>query len=841
MAFADCIKSALDQKEITDQDAARLKGLYDSLLRQHAQDGAASAPHAAREALAKMIEAEGQEAKRQHLLTLKASLARWKDLKEFRAARLTRDGVQIAGKTTADIAEAAIRTLEHQGNASFQNVQGLKMALVGQAHGRMEGLLHEFRRSAVGGDKFRHGKARLDNVVDEAFGHGTGDEAAKGLAQAWAETAEWLRRLYNDAGGHIAKLDNWGLPQLHSAEALRNAGRAVWKKTIAPLLDSNRMVHPLTGNRVTPEDLDQVLEHVFDAVTQEGWASREASRQRFGMGALANQNAEHRFLVFKDGASWRAYQQAFGEGDAFAAMMAYVNRMSRDIAAMQILGPNPTGTLEWMKQLIEKEGQKAASGKPHLLPHDGAAGLDYARTKIDVLERMWASMRGELETPVNSWIADTFAATRNFIVSTVMGAATLSSVSDVGTQILARNHAGIPSANLVQSIAHGFTTLGKREAVEADLVLDAAMHSFHQQARYVGTFSGPEWSQYLADRVLTWSGLTPWTQAGRHAFGLDFMRHVARTREIAFQDLDPAWRQTFSRWGFSSDDWDTLRRVPVHDAGGLPLVRARDIAAIDQTLANQYLGMINGEMEYAVPTGSTRSSVFIKSADKRGTLWGEISRSGSMFKSFPTTFLMLNVMRVMPLIASGDGALKARGAKYAGGLLLSTTLFGALSIQLKQVAAGRDPRSMNDRRFWGAAVLQGGGLGIFGDFLFSDVNRYGGGLPSTLSGPMVQHLWDLWTLTGGNSIEVLQGKDTHFGRELVKAIGSNTPGGSLWYGKLAYERIFLDQLQYLVDPKANAAFKAKRQWWKRETGQDYWWQPGDLRPARAPDLAAAAR
>jgi len=842
MAFLDCLKSAADQKELTLQEAARLKGLYEDLLRQKADDGPNAAPAAAKEALRAMLEADGKEKQRQAALTLKITNARWKDLKGFRRAGFSRDGLKLKGGAKPDVAEAALHTLEHFGGASFSSVNGRKLAIIGQAHQRMEALLHEFRRSAVGGDKFRHGQARLANVVREAFGQGSGDDAAKGLAKSWTETAEWLRRRYNAAGGHIAKLENWGLPQSHDARALRAAGRDVWKREIAPRLDLGRMRHPLTDTPVTAGDLDQMLDHVYDSVTQEGWATREASRRPSGAGSLANQNAEHRFLVFKSADDWMAYQKAFGEGDAFSSMMTYINRMARDTAAMEILGPNPEGTLNWFRQIIEKEGQKAASGGDAMLPVKGEKALDYARGKIDKLDRMWASMRGELETPVNTKIASGFAVVRNIITSSVLGGATLASIpGDTMTAAIARNFAGIPQAGMVRDIAHGFTAAGKREAAEAGLILESAMHSFHTQARYVGSFSGPEWSQYVSDRLLTYSGLTPWTGAARHGFGLAFMREFAVQAAAPFEKLPAALRDTLARWGFTPGDWDTMRAVPIDTGDGVRKLRAQDIAKVSERLADRFLEMVNGETEYAVPSGSTRAKTFLVSTDQPGTFWGEVTRSAAQFKSFSAVFLYLNAMRVLPMIAAKDSRIIARGARYAGALLIGTTLAGALSIQLKQVAQGRDPRNMDDRRFWGAAVMQGGGLGIFGDFLFSDVNRFGGGLPTTLAGPAVQHLWDLWTLTGGNMLELAEGKDTHAGREAINFLRANTPGGSLWYTRLAYERLVLDQLQYLADPQANKAFKSRQQWWKREMGQDFYWAPGQTAPARGPDFSAMWR
>jgi len=181
----------------------------------------------------------------------------------------------------------------------------------------------------------------------------------------------------------------------------------------------------------------------------------------------------------------------------------------------------------------------------------------------------------------------------------------------------------------------------------------------------------------------------------------------------------------------------------------------------------------------------------------------------------------------------------AGAATYAGSMLLATTLLGGLAMQLKSVAAGRDPQPMNTSAFWGAALLQGGGIGIYGDFLFSDINRYGGGLQGALSGPLIERGGDFINLTLGNAIELAQGKETKFGRELLKFARGNIPGGNIWYTRLAWERLVLDQVQFLVDPEANAAFKRSQQSWKKDFGQSFWWEKGKTAPSRAPNLGNA--
>lgn len=175
-------------------------------------------------------------------------------------------------------------------------------------------------------------------------------------------------------------------------------------------------------------------------------------------------------------------------------------------------------------------------------------------------------------------------------------------------------------------------------------------------------------------------------------------------------------------------------------------------------------------------------------------------------------------------------------AKYAAGMMGSMTIMGALAMQLKEISKGRDPRSMDDDKaaeFWGAAVLQGGGLGIFGDFLGASENRFGSGLASTLAGPGVQSVQNVLDLTVGNAMKAVRGDETQVGADLIKVLKQETPGGSLWYARLALERVLIDTLQEQIDPEYRASFRRMRQR-ADERGQEFWWEPGELSPERAP-------
>lgn len=175
-------------------------------------------------------------------------------------------------------------------------------------------------------------------------------------------------------------------------------------------------------------------------------------------------------------------------------------------------------------------------------------------------------------------------------------------------------------------------------------------------------------------------------------------------------------------------------------------------------------------------------------------------------------------------------------------------MLGALGEQLSQISKGRDPLNMDGttekgRAFWLKALTRGGGLGIFGDFLFSDVNRFGGGILNTLAGPVFgTQVPSATRLSIGNLQELVkEGKMRNPGRELTRFVQLMTPGRSLWYGSLAMERLIFDEMQKMIDPNAAQAFRRIEQRARRERGQSYFSPPGrGLPPKRGPRLKEIA-
>ncbi len=834
-SFEDCIRSAQRQKVLSEDEADALIARYEEHRSARAAAGEGDAEGGAKTALTAEMEAAAARKRFLAALTAEKTEAIKNYLTDFR---------DLNGNP--NVFEAAMNLIEHFGaGAGTSSMAGRSKAIVSLAHGEMADLLSTFRRSRFTGRRFN--RPDMDNVVREILGESTGSAEAKGMADAVNRVFETLRNDFNKAGGDIGKLEGGYLPQFHDPRALLKAGYPAWRDAILPRLDLDKMKDPLTGGPLTDARLQDGLKIAYDRIITGGWSDREPTMVPFGKGSLANQRGEHRFLHFKTAADWLAYDRDFGKGDPIKAIFNHVNSMARDIAAMEMFGPNPNATMAWLKQVVQSEAGKAISGQPSL--YGNAGNLSKIADKMDYLpwrlQAMYDYVRGR--AVVSGKTATAFGNVRNVLTSAQLGGASiLAAVTDPFIDTAARYMAGLPATKALYGIASAIKSASTREqAVRSGLILDDFMHIVGDEARYAGTLGGSEWSKWLADRTVNLNGLEPITQARRHVFGLDFQATVADHAGMDFETLgkeNPYLRRTLESYGFKEKDWNALRKTDLHaPEGGAGFLQPADVKSRD--LAKRYLEMIYGETERAVPTGTARSRSLVVGGAPRGSIFGELLESGLQYKSFALSFTTLQLQAIKQELHQGI----AQGAGYAASLATALTLGGALAVQIKNIVNGKDLQPMDAStgqglKFWLQSFQTGGGFGVMGDFLFSDQTRFGASFAETLAGPSVNLISDAFKLGVGNVQKAITGKPTHIGREAVKIGGKYVPVVStLPYTRAAYQRIFLDQLQYLTDPEAHKYFRDQQQRLKRETGQGYFWPPGATSPERAPEFSSARK
>lgn len=843
--FRDCIMSAQQQGVLSEDEAESLIGRYDEHRKARRGAGDADPDSAARTALAGELDAVAARKKELAALAEKNR----DDLKGYLETYRSPAG-------NADVFGAAMNLLENHGyGAATSSLAGAAKAKFSLAMGEVSDALSAFRKSRLTGMRFN--KPGADDVIREMLGETTGKPEARAMASSFSDLQERLRGEFNALGGNIGKLENYA-PQDHSPGAVLAAGFKKWHDDIVPKLDLERMRDPLTEGALSPERLDATLKVAWEHITTGGWSDREPSAQPFGLGALANQRQEHRFLHFKSADDWLAYNKDYGSGDPVAALLKHVKGMTSDIAAMERLGPNPSATVEWLKQVVNSEAAKFLTEKPTL--HAGGPLLkvqDKMGFEGRQLQATFDYLQGD--AVASRRVATGFGDIRNIQTSAQLGGASiLAAMQDPFIDMSARHLSGLPVARAVLDAATTFSKSKRENAVRAGLGLDDVLHIGGAQARYAGDLGGGEITRWLAERTVNWNGLEPITQSRKHGFGLDFMAAVADRRNLSFDELGnefPAMRRTFEDYGLGEKEWNTIREVEpfIPAEGSAGHLRPADVAEKDRGVAERYLEMILQQTERAVPTGTARSKSFSSIAFNRGTVAGELAASALQYKTFTLSFMTNQMQAVMTAARGGDAtglglsaaAMVARGAGYAASLAIPMTLAGGLALQIKNVTQGRDLQAM-DAPFWTAALQYGGGLGILGDFLLSDLSRFGHTVTETLLGPTFGLIADVAdpvirnAQKGFRNLTNRQTEKTTMMHDAVNFAGRYTPiVSSLFYTRAAYRRMFIDQLQYLADPEAHQKFRQQEQTLHRQTGQGFFWRPGQTLPERMPVLSDA--
>lgn len=856
MSLRECIDNALADGEVDEARAARLRAILDE---EEARAPAGGRAEVERRAFDR-FEAEEVEAARRKRLAMRAANAVQEAVLARRAppapqrprlpweeAAPERPAVQA---DPAAALTALVEDLAPQGGRS--SVWSRYRETLSNAHRRMGDVILRFERDALSRTRNR---ADLDNLGREAFGQTTGDASARELNAAWQEGAEYLRQRRNAAGGNTAYLERWGLPQSWDQAMVSKVGFEDFRAAVEPELDRARMVDRSTGEALDDARFEALMRDAYDNIRTSGWSSREARQAGGGM-SLARQRAEARFFIFKDYDAWKRVAVRFGNADPFAAMMEHVDRMAREIGAMEVLGPNPRAMLRFAREVAMKEAAEGRASARTLFDRatpgrapDGPESR--VRSAATAAEAMYDLHIGTAYNPVDAKLARTVGSVGNLVVSSALGAAFLSAITDPVFKYLARSFNGMAD-DPIRGVLGAFAgtarrmdprnTADKQLAVQAGLIADGAAQVMQGQARYAGEFVAHGWSKRIADVTLRWSLLSPWTQAGKWAFGMETMGWFGRAirDEQRWRDLPADFRAMLGRHGIDPKGWAALGRAQVYDHKGAPMLRPEEIEAVDPDLARRYVEMIQIETAFAVPSATYRGQAALGNLQP-GTFAGVIANSWRTFKSFPVTVLLMQMARYQTRFLSqidagrGTGQAALSGAAYAAYASVMLMGAGALSLQMKEISKGRDPRPVDTPQFWFAAFLQGGGLGIFGDFLFSDLNRFGGGLTGTVAGPQIDRAGALFDLTFGNAAQALAGEETNFGREALAFGVQNMPGSSIWYGRLAFERLFVDQVRKIVDPEAEAAFARQQARFERDYGQGYWWRPGEISPDRPPD------
>jgi hypothetical protein len=693
------------------------------------------------------------------------------------------------------------------------NIESHAESVTKKLLGIMNGTMDKYRSTLAG---LRQDTESIWNVVDEIYGVDTGDADAKATAQAFSDTAKYAVERVKREGKPLSVLEDWRLPQSWDAKQVKNAGeRAFLNDLMSEYEAGNMRVIDKEGFGDAPKAaVPGIIQNAFKDITI-------GKGQGTGAGGFSNQL---RVFRFDNPETYKRLMKKYGVGSGglFNTMMGHVQSMAKEIAFTEVLGPNYQQNFDKLMQAAREDDAVRAN----------TIGKRFERSitmnSPAAVKRTYDALSGKIGVAQSELLAGIGGGMRNLQTAARLGSATVAALpGDSMTAVLASNYNGIPATNVLARLVTDLTTnregaeqLARQLNLTAATVLDTAIGT----KRFEDEVIGQGVTGRVADGLMRVTGINVWTEGLKRAFSMEFMGAIARQSEHTFEKLDPMFQGFLSRYGFTPADWDKLRVAPHLEADGAKFF---DVNAVeDQRLADRLMSAIIDERHFAVVEPDARIRGAMTAGLQRGTIIGEAVRSATQFKSFPMTYMMTHLMRALT-----QGSMANRAYRTSQ-LVLTMTIAGAAMSQMQSLIAGRDPQKMDDPNFWLQSFIRGGGGGMLGDFVYSSTTRGKEGITQYLAGPAPGAV----IAATGDLAQALAGNKEVKGKMLADHLKAWTPGSSLWYTKMATDRLIFDNIQAMIDPNYRASFDRYERRMKKEFGQSFWWSPGDALPSRTPRL-----
>lgn len=653
-------------------------------------------------------------------------------------------------------------------------------------------------------------------------------------ADTFHKVAGDLRQHFNDIGGKIGRLDNWGMPHAWSRRKALKLGKESFVEEFMGFVDRSVYVHD-DGRAFSDAEMQAFLEEAWLTIASDG-VSKERERTPGGA-TKANRHAKHRQIHLHPEAAVEALMR-YSDNNPLQAMFGHLRQMTRDIALLETFGANPDHVFQ---TLVQKQIYELGRAEPENVgKHEG---------KADSLQRLYDHLAGNVVLPKSRLLADTMAVFRAQQTAAKLGGVVISSFTDLATLHATALHNNLNPVKVALNSALVWSPKSRKYVRRLGLMTDVVIG--HGQRYAADHLTGRGVATKTASFVLAASGLNFVTDARRLGFTVTLMDALgAMTRRAkSIGALSAQDRALLQRKGIGQADWDIWSKAKLerHGLNG-KLLTPEAIMAVEgyddrtkRLSVARLLGLLEEERDIAVITPGARERVQMTLGTDPGTIKGELVRSIFLFKSFPWTVTQRYWER-----SRAYGGMRAA---YVAAMMLSMTMLGAVVLWLKDLLAGRDPRSL---AFWSAppweeqghiparnvvaAAMQGGGLGIFGDFLFNETHSYSQNtLLETAVGPVPATIGQFANLTQGNIAQALAGEETDVGPESVRFARSNVPGANLWYLKSITDRLVWNQLAEELQP---GYFDRLQDRQRRTQGYEYWWQLDETAPERAPQVAA---
>lgn len=614
-----------------------------------------------------------------------------------------------------------------------------------------------------------------------------------------------------------------------------DAHMKAWIEFVAPLLEDTTY----DGRAVDQAYLEG--SYSLLAGFKEPSKDRDLLNGKYSVGGVPGEAARlsnlGRNMKFKGPEEWAKYQKRCGNPDILANFFSEQASTARSLGIIDIYGPGGENTRATLHQAI---GQQLV-GKQAMDWQDG-------RKKR---ETQWAVTSGKINSEGSEIIANAGSNARSLVNSTIMGGSILSQAPDMANAGKWRalrfnrgaNGVFTEGAAQLQDFARSVSGSPKirqvLEACRADL--DATVGGL---LRAVEDGDSRGFTANMVEKLYKYQGATWFNRNNRNASTLGFSAWLGSESRLNFDSIEPTTREMLLNHEIRGNTWDLIRKSELIAEDGRSYLTPEGVAGIPEadiaahieklgrkpTDANiaqwredakfKITAMLADEVGKSLlePTGRQRATA--TGGIAAGTVSGQFVRFAWQCKSFAIAQIQRGWMSEIrgrssdprARVRSGSGSHYLAVANY----ITALTALGYVSYTLKGWASGvnrpgmfekgnEDDKvlffdlPMIDDRVLFAAMNQGGGLGIYGDFLFADADRFGGGFMQTVSGPTIGKLEDAYKLW--RAAKTADSEDAgKLANQAVRMLKGATPFGNLWWSRQIMDRLIWWNLQESINP-----------------------------------------
>ncbi len=638
---------------------------------------------------------------------------------------------------------------------------------------------------------------------------------ASGIAGTLRKWQEVSRLDANEAGATIGQADGYITRQTHDAEKIRGAGFDAWKAEAMQRFDLERMASE-AGITDTAAQLRAIWTNLASGNHMKAVPENEVSGFK-GPGNLAKRVSQDRVIHFLSADDWFEYNQRFGRGNLRETISASLTHSAEATGLMRTLGTNPGAMFDTIKADL-------------ILAAKDAGNVDLVAklaTKEGRLANFMAAVDGSMNIAGNALWARRAANVRSWEMLSKLGGMILSQLNDIAVYGAGARYQGrgffSGMTEAVAGLGRNLKAPETRELVHSlGVVLDDAAGALGR----VGAF-GEAGGMARANQLFMKLNLGHWwTSHMRASAALGMAAHLAEVSGKAFDTLSPDFQRVLSTYNIRAPEWEVIRaasakhvdgrsyivpeairQVPEDTVRGYAgaAVSDHELAAARTTIEDRLRNYLNDQTLFLALEPDKKTRAVLLQGTRPGTVPGELMRFIMQFKSFTGAYMQKIVGReLFGRGYEGDGlwgALRNGNGEALGlaQLIVTSTIMGYGSMVLKDLAKGRTPRDPTQSpgsaaQVLLAAMVQGGGAGIYGDFLFGQASRFGSGTIESLAGPAAS--------SAGRIVDLyhhaLAGDDVA-ARSFTELL-NNTPFVNLFYTRAALNYLILYRLQEMMNP-----------------------------------------